>query len=37
VVIGVILAAVTAYKTIWQPAGVAPHIERSTSPKRKAP
>ena len=31
VVVGVVLAASTAYKTIWKPAGVAPAIEAKTS------
>lgn len=30
-VVGVVLAAATAYKTLWQPTGVAPAIEAATS------
>lgn len=32
VIVGTILASNVAYKTIWQPTGVAPAIEYATSP-----
>ena len=33
VIVGVVLAAASSYKTVWKPSGIAPAIERATTPK----